>query len=188
MAFHAIPDPHKLSLSTALHLFSLKIDPTAAYGVQVVWPYLTPGNFDELDRVKAAFLKRVMGIHRSSRNRLVYLAAGTPLFTEDLQKRFNLPKTPTFISHLQRWELKLAEIDPEFNLTRAMLSDDWKGPLQANRHLLLRFAMHGFHHQICQTAGFHEADNGCKCRLCGQKCSTYHLQRCLRAVPLSTFT
>ena len=184
LAFHAIPNPQKLSLRTAVALFDLKIGPTVAYGIQVIWPHLTKANLAALDGVKAAFLKRCLGVHRTSRNRLVYLAAGTPLFVEDLVEKHILPRTAAYEDHIRTWEEKMADIDPAFFNTVAMFSDGWKAQNNAGRHRLLRFAMHGFHHKICLTEGFHESNDRCICRLCGSHCPTYHLQECLNPIPL----
>ena len=184
LAFHAIHKPEQLSLSTAMALFDLKVGPTVSYGIEVIWPHLTKANMAQLDRVKAAFLKRALGVHRTSRNRLVYLISEAPLFVEDLLRRFNLPRTAAYEEHILEWEEKMADVDTDFFNTRAFLTNGWKEPCHEHRHIILRFAMHGFHHKICSTQGFHEANERCLCRLCGALCRTYHLQECRNPVPL----
>lgn len=182
--FHRIPTPHKLTLSVAIDLFDLMVNPTASYGVQVIWPFLTRRNFQELDKIKAAYLKRVLKVHRLSPNRLVYLIAGTPLFIEDLQRRYNLPRTRAFQEYLEEWEGKLAEVHPLFFQTQAMTSDAWKRANNDKRHLVTRFAVHGFHHEICTRDGFHEISPECLCKLCHTQCDHYHLMQCTRPVSL----
>ena len=66
-----IEAPQKLSLKTALKLFDIKVAPTAAYGVRLIWKHLHRGDLETLDRVKAAFLKRVLGLHSNTKNRIV---------------------------------------------------------------------------------------------------------------------
>ena len=104
LAFHSIRDPHKLALATAMVLFELKIEPTASYGVPVIWANLKASHFMELDRLRATFIKRALGVHRSSRNRIAFLIAGVPLLAEDLQRKYNLPKTDAYTEHLRTWE------------------------------------------------------------------------------------
>ena len=76
LAATSIRSPTKLSLKTALALFDLKILPSAAYGVPLIWDKLTESDLVVLDRVKTTFRKQVMGVHRTARNRKVYLLAG----------------------------------------------------------------------------------------------------------------
>jgi len=73
--------------------FRIKIAPAASYAIGLVWQALKKKQFGELDRLKAAFLKRALGVHGTSRNRLVYLLAGEDLFTEELVKLHRLERT-----------------------------------------------------------------------------------------------
>ena len=57
VAATTIREPHLLSLRTALQLFNLKVAPTASYGMNLVWEYLSPSNFESLNWLKAAYLK-----------------------------------------------------------------------------------------------------------------------------------
>ena len=77
-AFKALQDlrfPAKLSLSTALKLFQIKIHPIATYGLKLIWKFLKLRDLECLERVKAGYLKRVLCLHSSARNRLVYTLA-----------------------------------------------------------------------------------------------------------------
>ena len=96
VASSMIRKPHLLSLKTALQLFNLKVAPITTYGVELIWENLTPANLESLDRVKAAFLKRTLGLHPSAKNRLVYCLAQTPLFSKELQERLGLSQTSAF--------------------------------------------------------------------------------------------
>ena len=87
-----------LSLETAIALFNIKIVPMAVYGIELIWEHLGGKQFEELDRLKAAFLKRAMGVHRTARNRIVFLLASEPLLTEELQRRRGLPETRAYKS------------------------------------------------------------------------------------------
>ena len=128
---------------------------------------------ERLDKVKPAFLKRALGLHVSCRNRLVYLLADTPLFVEDLKTRFNLPATTAYDEFIKNWEIKMASIDPEFFMVGAMKDDHtWKKVARTNRHTITRFTVHGFHHVLCSTTGYHEPQPSCICSRCGEHCTT----------------
>ena len=170
-----IRTPARLSLQTALRLFTMKIAPVAAYGIQAVWAHLSKAQLEMIDRVKPAFLKRCLGLHSSALNRLVYLLCGTPLFIEDLRDQFQLPATAAYSEFISMWETKMAEIDPEFYNTGAMTNDAWKGVNRINRHVVVRYAIHGFHHSLCRTEGFHLPNDICQCKKCGGgACTKYH--------------
>lgn len=178
-AMNSIPDPQKLSVSTALTLFNIKVAPVATYGITLVWGDLTTGQLEELDKIKATYLKRVLGLPRNARNRLVYPLAGTSTFIEDIVNRFQLAITPSLVSFRENFDRKMREIPREFYTTPAMTSVNWMGPLnQKLRHLMTRYAIHGFHYKLCERTHFHTPDTECVCRLCGRECSLYHFSAC----------
>lgn len=178
IAANAIAKPQLLSLNTALRLFDLKVAPTASYGIEVIWERLSIANLETLNRVKSCFLKRTLCLHPTARSRYAFLLANAPLFIEDLVKRYNLPTTKALTEWIRIWEVKLSEIDPSFFNTKAMQSEEWKGPGRVTRHLTTRFALHGFHNKLCLTEGFHEPTETCVCRLCRGECPRYHAASC----------
>jgi hypothetical protein len=178
IAAHAVRNLRALSITTAVRLFDLKISPIASYGVVNIWQYLTEAQLHQLDKIKARYLKLAMGVSMTSRNRHAYLLCETNTFVEDLQARFNLPRTAAYESFIVAQEQKMAEIDPEFLLTPAMTDPSWKACLRPNRHVVTRHAGHGFHHLICNDASFHSATENCICRLCRGSCPQYHLLTC----------
>ena len=177
-AVSTIRKPQLLSVPTALRLFDLKVAPMAAYGAATIWDDLTPACLEQLNRVKATYLKRVLGLHRVARNRLVYLLADTPLFIEELRHRFDLPTTPSFKEVLSTWEAKFADIDADFLNSGAMRSQTWKEGNRSNRHVVTRYAVHGYHHKLCATLGYHEPRDSCRCLRCNQLCNRYHAAHC----------
>ena len=95
-------------------MFTIKMLPTAAYGVPLVWEKLSTKDLTILDRTKPAFLKRALGLHRVFRNRLVYLLACTTTFIEDLKlKRLHNLSETSYKEFITRFERKTSEIDPE---------------------------------------------------------------------------
>jgi len=183
-----IRTPSKLSLRTALILFDIKVAPVASYGIEIIWDHLSSALLEKLDRIKPAFLKRALGLHRSSLNRYVYLLSDTSLFVEDLKRRFKLATTPAYLEFVSLWERKMAEINPDFYCTGAMTSEAWKGANRTNRHVVTRFAVHGFHHVLCATVGFHEPTDVCTCSRCGENCHKYHAAVCAGVFSLGSLS
>jgi len=145
-ATQEILNPSSLSIATALKLFYLKVAPVASYGIVTVWQHLTYANLCILDRVKTTFLKRVLGVSKSSRNRLVYVLVGCETFIENLRSMFHLPDTAAYNMFTVRANEKRASIVSDFYHTPAMTQVDWRGPFQKRRHIFTRHSMHGFHH------------------------------------------
>ena len=181
LAFHTVPKAHVLSVKTALVLFELKIAPIASYGIQIIWPYLSPQLLNEFDKLKAAYLKRVLSVHHCSRNRLVYWLTWTELFTEDLREKFYLPATAAYEANREQWLQKMFDIEPEFLNTPAMTNRSWMSPGCSFRHKMTRTAVHGFHHIICNRKGDHHPDGNCLCLFCAKICDRYHIYSCTLA-------
>ena len=153
--------------------------------MNLVWEYLSLSNFETPNRLKAAYLKRLLGLHSSAKNRTAYLLANTPLFTEELLKQYKLPCTDAYSANIRDWEIKLTEIEADFLWTPAIENDRWKGANRTNRHLITRHAAHGFHHKLCRTAGHHEPIEDCLCAKCGALCERYHALKCPERVSLT---
>ena len=100
LAASSIADPYRLSLETACKLFTLKLAPCAAYGIELIWEHLSERDLLSLDRAKTTFLKRVLGVHSNTRTRLVYLLTGEKRFMEGLQQKLNLEKKTAFTNFI----------------------------------------------------------------------------------------
>lgn len=111
LALTSIPNIQKLSMKTALALFEMKVAPCLSYGIPLVWEKLTTGNLIELERVKAAFIKRACGLHASTKNSLFYPLARTTFYVEDLRDRFKLACTPPFVQYQEIKRATREEID-----------------------------------------------------------------------------
>ena len=188
LAMNMYGDLRKLSVDCAKKLFKIKFAPMASYGIEVIWPFLSVKDFKELERVKSRYLKRVLGVHKKNKNTYVYRLAEEALFVEELKTQYNLPPTENYDKFLTGYK---SEHETRFNAkfldTPAMRNDVWKQPLfEKDRHVFTRYAIHGFHNQICnQTSDkkqcFIESDQ-CVCILCGEKCTQYHLNECNKRV------
>jgi hypothetical protein len=51
-------------------------------------------------------------------------------------------------------------------------------PDKKTRHVLSRFASHGFHYKLCNDAQFHVVYDFCICKLCNLSCPKYHALSC----------
>ena len=169
-----ISRPERLDLKTALSLFAAKIVPIASYGIEIIWQHLTISDLTALERVKASFLKRTLGVAKSTPSRLVYEMAREPFLIEELKFRYDLPYTSAAEKHLTNRKEKRADIWEDFYTTEAMTSGNWTAANYELRHLATRFAVHGFHHRICATKTFHTPSEKCLCELCK---AGYTLQR-----------
>ena len=174
----AIKNPRVLSIDTCLELFKIKIAPIASYGIEVIWEHCSLRNLRELDKVYTLFLKRALSVSKSSKNRLVYKLVGTPSFIEYVAGVFSLPQTTSYNAFLAERQQKFELIEQSFFATQAMRTDEWKGAMQARRHVATRYAVHGFHFLLCTNSNFHEPCGDCVCVYCKHPCSTYHFSDC----------
>jgi hypothetical protein len=173
---HSLP---KASLDTALKLFDLAIAPVASYGIEAIWSYLKLNDLQYLETVKSRFLKKAMGLSKVNKARYTYELADTSTFIEDLRWRFSLPETESYNKFLTNWAFKLAEIDPKFYETPAMVDQNWKNSCFENRHVFTRYACHGYHYVLCKNQKFHLCvKSKCKCKKCGQQMDNYHFLEC----------
>jgi hypothetical protein len=61
--------------------------------------------------------------------------------------------------------VNFSQIDPNFYETPAFSDAKWKNVNFKGRHLLTRYACHGFHHKICIRKEYHiGANDECKCK------------------------
>ena len=125
------------------------------------------------------FLKKVMGLHRSTRNRKVIMMSGLPLLTEHLINTKRVPGTDAYEEYIDLCYNKFTDIEPEFFSSPVMKNDDWKGACYEKRHLLCRHGSHGFHHKYCSINSCHERNESCICIFCKNSCfSLLHSLSC----------
>lgn len=82
-----------------------------------------------------------------TQNRIAYLIAD-PLPPSEDRHRFELPETKAFKRNVRNWTQKFAEIGITIRY------NEWKGTNWLNRHVITRFAVHGFHHTFCRKLAF----------------------------------
>lgn len=73
MAMQEIKNIRLLSLETAMKLFNAKIMPIVSYGIEVIWEHLTERNLETIEKVKSTYLKKTLGVSKTTKSRLVDL-------------------------------------------------------------------------------------------------------------------
>lgn len=133
IAAATIQQPQRLSTETALKLFSPKVAPVACYETQVIWEKLISRDLVAIYRVKAAFLKWVLGLYVLTRNSLVHLLLETPSFVEKILRTLVLAQTVStafLLTPIKRsWEKSR---DPSLLVTPAMANASWKITSRSN--------------------------------------------------------
>ena len=188
IAINSITNIGQLSMETAMKLFNIKIIPIITYGIELLWTHLNKNNPTRIERVKALYLKRVMCLSKYTPSRLVYVLARESFCIEDIRSLHLLPSTNPYQELLRDLQEKRNEIWADFYCTDAMIEREWTRSGYELRHVMTRFAVHGFHHRICAIKTFHEVNEACICELCRKPCDRYHVALCKeRILTLSKF-
>jgi hypothetical protein len=113
-AINEIKYLRRLSLKTGNKLFMAKIVPILTYGTELIWEHLKKRDLEQIERVKAAFLKRALSVDKTTQNRLVYELAKEPFLIEELRVEKHLPATTSYNDILAEIVGKREEIPLEF--------------------------------------------------------------------------
>jgi hypothetical protein len=84
-----------------MKLIRLKVVPTLTYGVELIWEHLTRKQLLELEKMKARYLKRVLGVSQHTLSRLVYELAEETFFVDGLKTSLMLPTTTVYKDELR---------------------------------------------------------------------------------------
>ncbi|KAJ4434486.1 hypothetical protein ANN_23048 [Periplaneta americana] len=160
-AMNEIRNITQLSISTAMDLFRIKILPVLTYGLESVGEYLTYKQMEELERVKAKYLKRALGLPQNARSRLVYELSRETFLIEDLRCEIMLPANDAYKRLLKDLHEKKTSIPEEFYTTCAMQDRTWTEANHEMRHVTTRLAIHGFHHKVCGNKTYQEPNDKC---------------------------
>jgi hypothetical protein len=169
-------DLQQLSLRGADKFFRTMIEPILTYGISTLWSDLSARQLEILDGAWFGFYKRVLGLHQSTRNRLIILLVEAPTLVESLVRRGVVPSTPAYEEYRRALEEKVSDVDEGFLRSPAMHQTTWRGPQQAKRHLVTRGSVHGFHHKLCSKSSVVKAcwrmDRDCICKYCQSSCAS----------------
>ncbi|KAJ4449792.1 hypothetical protein ANN_01196 [Periplaneta americana] len=177
-AMYNIKNLQQLETKMAMTLFRSAIAPIATYGLNIIWGNLTVSDMGKIERVNSSFMKRVLGVGRTTLSRLTYELMKERFFIEDIRTQLCMPNTPAYEKALEVLRGKKNAIWSEFYITDAMTTRDWANTNYELRHIVTRYAVHGFHHKICTTKRYHEPNDECVCELCQKPCGRYHVENC----------
>src|SRR5580693_5943219 len=89
-----------MSVGTGVKVLNMKFLPMLSYGLDRAWKHLTVENFRSLERCFCTFMKRVLSLHKTTKNRFVYLLADCPPSVEAIRKRLWVLPTRSFTEFL----------------------------------------------------------------------------------------
>ena len=69
---HIIADLRKMSVKAVVQLFNVKIVSILPYGLQLIWEHLDINSLCQIEKVKATYLKKVLGLSKYAPSRTVY--------------------------------------------------------------------------------------------------------------------
>jgi hypothetical protein len=75
VASHGIKYLSRLSITTAMKVFDLKIFVILTYGIEIILKHFTKMNLTDIDRVKSTFLNRAIYLSKYKPSRLTYVLA-----------------------------------------------------------------------------------------------------------------
>ena len=169
-----------LSIHAGLSLFSIRVLPVLSYGLQCIAPRLSLTHLVELDVVQSLYLKRLLGLPKHSSATLAHELTGRPFLMEGLLADGLSVREAValeYSAHVDERRTSFAEAN--YTEGPAFMSEEWKGPLQSNRHWVTSFTAHGFHQLWCSDTEFHEAGPDCLCAYCNTPTADrYHLLSC----------
>lgn len=173
-------DLRKFSLFSCLQLYLLKILPYLEYALPAFAERLTWRNLVDLDKIKARFLKKCLGVFKYTSNTLVYYLCSECTFVEEMDLRgieFDRVEMTRYLDHRREKVEQLMDMDCIWG--PALSNIIWKQELQTPlRVAICRLTSHGFHHRLCRNSRFHTPSEECRCKLCGASASLYHIEAC----------
>ena len=153
-----------VSLDTAIRIYDMKVLPTVTYLIDLITPCMTLSQMRELDKVKASFVKKALGLHRSASSTLSLEIFSTGTMCEDLKRKNYVFDGETWKRYELEREEKLINLCID-NFTDGLCFnfDEWRLAGQKTRHFYIRFTAHGFHHRLCKFKDCYEAIDNCIC-------------------------
>ena len=157
----------RLSIKAGIKIFNMRIRPIMMYALHSFSNRLTLNNLIELDRVKSAFLKKLLLIPKFSSVTLTHELCGEERFTQDLISKGDISLKEEIQQVYQEYieEKGMEFVTQRYTDGPAFNSYSWKDTL-ASRHIVTGFTAHGFHHLWCAMKGFHNLDESCICKFC----------------------
>ena len=124
--------------------------------------------------MKPRYLRRVLGVSKFALFRYVYVLAREIFLIEDLRTQMHLQHKPACEELLRELQGKRDSIEESFYITNVMVNREWTQEEYDLRNIMIRFAIHGFHHRICSRKTY-QANQECICVLWNEQCDIYHV-------------
>jgi hypothetical protein len=161
-----------------MKLLQLKVAPVATYGLENIWIHLRVKQLENIQKIKATFLKRVLSVSMYTPSLLCYELTREPYFLEKLMLQLLLSTTPAYVECLRSLQSKKNCIWEDFYSTDVMVNREWTQSRYELRHMMTRLSVHGFHFKLCKTKKFHELEPECICERCENYCERCHVMFC----------
>ena len=187
----SIRNLQSVSVETGLKLFNIKVFPVITYCLREIAPFISAPNLQDLDIVFSAFLKRLLGLPRNASATLCHELLETPFLAEHLLNDLDLGADAVEQYILNITERRGSFEEQDYRAGPAFQTTAWRRCMQKNRHWIMSFTAHGFHHLICTSTAFHAPCPDCCCMICGaENIGRYHVFTCPNLppdLPLQTF-
>lgn len=167
-----------ISLATLHRIFTIKIWPIVTYSFEVLAYNISAQHLIILDKIKARFYKKALGLNKYTSNTLTLHMVGAQRFGEEVIQIYGEKiKSEEIIKYRNMVEMKNMEFTTQKYTDGPIFKTNcWKNHGQANRHIIARYTAHGFHHRVCDRNTYHTEYDNCICNLCGaQNVHRYHL-------------
>ena len=183
-AIGALKDLQITSLRTAFKIWDMKIRPMIEYSLGALTPYLRLCHMRELDKAKAKFFKRALGVHDSASSSLVLQLSGMNTHCVDMKNRGFSFEESEWVKYTAEREDKFDKLVAENYTSGPAFQDSrWQNAHEKDRNVVVRTTCHGFHHLLCQDACYQPTamseDSSCICKICrAEKITRYHILAC----------
>ncbi|GLH15552.1 Uncharacterized protein GBIM_19982 [Gryllus bimaculatus] len=98
-----------------------------------------------MEKVKALYRKKELGVSKSTKSRLVYVLASESFLIGDIRKKFLLPSTMASEKLLAKLIKERQEIGSEFHTTGAIIDRTWTDVNIQKARVIRSVSDHGFH-------------------------------------------
>lgn len=169
----------KVSMEVAEKIFNIMIWPAITYGLKPLSHVITAKHLLAMDRIKARFYKKALGLPKNSSNTFTFILADTKSMGECLINNLVGITRRTKLEYEELREMKNWDfVAGKFTDGPAFNCSSWKCYNQKNRHFLSCLTWHGYHHLTCKNRSFHEPEEDCQCRRCNAEAGRYHILAC----------
>jgi len=156
----------------------MKIVTIFTYALESFSSLQTYRDLTELDKIKARFIKRLLGVHTIMSSTFCYFLVNTPTLSQEVSFKYQINET-AWTQYSKSLQDK-AEIffKNDYLSTPAFTTNTWRNSNQKFRDTIIKLSFHGFHHLICTNKDFHTNQKGCTCKFCHLETDHLHIMEC----------